>query len=142
MGYVCWLRAEENGRLALGVQHLAVEVLPVEITVQVDGGQSAPIGCLLGTTVSGETALFLPHLSWVEQKALLLTYNGHTAPVVLTERLDASADFVAYLFDVPAPSVAGDKSGPESLDALRHKLEAPVAAMAEADRYDDVWGSL
>ncbi len=140
IGYVCWLRAVAGQPLGLGLQHLAVEVLPVEITVGREQGHSAPLGCLLGSTATGETALFMPNLPGMEHKTLRLGYRGHAAPIVLRERFDGSAEFSAFLFDVSLQDEAS--SGAAAQEAWRHRAEAPAAAATEADRYTDVWNAL
>lgn len=139
IGYVCWLRAVEGEPVALGVQHLAAEALPVELTVGMQDAYSAPLGCLLGTTASGETALFMPNLPGVEHKILLLGYHGHDTAIVLQERIDGSSGFSAFMFDTPAHT---HHAGLAAQEAWRHRAEAPAAAAAEADRYTDVWNTL
>lgn len=99
---MCWLRAVEGEPLTLGVQHLAVEALPVEVSVDTQEGHSVPLGCLLGSMPSGETALFMPPFPGVEHKTLRLAYRGHEIPIVLLERVDASPGFSAFRFDTPA----------------------------------------
>ncbi|WP_127478542.1 hypothetical protein [Sulfurivermis fontis] len=137
--YVCWLRAVEGKPVSLGVQHLALEALPVEVMVGVESGHSAPLGSLLGTTATGETALFMPNLPGVEHKVLQLGYRGHVAAIVLQERLDASSGFAAFLFDTPAHA---HQAGLAAQEAWRHRAAAPEAAAAEADRYSEVWNTL
>lgn len=139
IGYVCWLRAVEGEPLALGVQHLAVEAVPVEVTVSGETGHSVPLGCLLGSTATGETALFMPNLPGVEHKHLRLGYCGHDTPIVLQERIDGSTGFNAFLFDIPEQEA---HPGLAAQEAWRQRSEAPVAAMTAADRYLDVWGTL
>lgn len=139
IGYVCWLRAVEGEPLALGVQHLAVEALPVAVLVGREGGHSTPLGCLLGSTATGETALFMPHLPDIEHKSLYLGYRGHAIPVTLRERIDGSNGFSAFLFDTPAQD---EHAGLAAQEAWRQQVEAPVAAATEADRYAQVWHSL
>lgn len=92
----------EGEPLTLGVQHLAVEALPVEVSVDTQEGHSVPLGCLLGSMPSGETALFMPPFPGVEHKTLRLAYRGHEIPIVLLERVDASPGFSAFRFDTPA----------------------------------------
>lgn len=142
VGYACWLHVEQNEQLALGVQHLATEVLPVEVSVGLHEGHSAPIGCLLGTTASAETALFIPHLSGVEDKTLQLGYRSHRVPISLLERLDGSAEFNAYLFDAPTTTVGSQHTSMMSEDERHQRSEAPLAAATEASRFADIWPAL
>lgn len=142
IGYICWLRAEADRPLRLGVQHLAVEVLPVEITVRGQVGRSAPLGCLLGSTPTGETALVMPNLPDIERKSLRLGYRGHDTAIVLHERLDGSAGFSAYRFDIPVHEERPVPSGVIAQDAWRRRSAAPIAAASEAERYNDVWNML
>lgn len=137
--YVCWLHAVAGKPVTLGVQHLALEALPVEVMVGIESGHSAPLGCLLGTTATGETALFMPNLPGVEHKILQLGYRGHATAIVLQERLDGSSGFTAFLFDTP-PHAA--QAGLAAQEAWRHRAAAPEAAAAEADRYREVWNAL
>jgi hypothetical protein len=140
IGYVCWLRAVEGEPLGLGVQHLAVEAMPVEVTVSLEDGHSAPLGCLLGSTGTGETALFMPNLPGIEHKALQLGYCGHETPITLLERLDGSTGFSAFLFDTPLQQEPG--AGLAAQEAWHLRAEAPAAAATEAERYLDVWSAL
>jgi hypothetical protein len=140
IGYVCWLRAVAGEPLGLGVQHLAVEAMPVEVTVSLEDGHSAPLGCLLGSTGTGETALFMPNLPGIEHKALQLGYCGHETPITLLERLDGSTGFSAFLFDTPLQQEPG--AGLAAQEAWHLRAEAPAAAATEAERYLDVWSAL
>lgn len=142
LGYVCWLRAEAGRPVRLGVQHLAVEILPVEVTVRGHDGRSAPLGCLLGSTATGETALFMANLPDIEHKVLRLGYRGHETAIVLHERLDGSAGFSAFRFDTPGREEQAFSSAAQAQDMWRQRTEAPNAAAGEAARYNDVWGVL
>jgi hypothetical protein len=136
IGEVCWLHAEAGRPLTLGVQHLAVEAVPVELIVNMGVGHSAPLRCLLGTTASGETALFMPKLPGVEHKSLRLGYRGHETPITLLERLDASTGFYAYRFDTP---LQDEHPGLAAQDAWLRQREVTVAAASAVERYRDVW---
>lgn len=140
IAYVCWLRAMEGEPPSLGVQHLAVEALPVDVSVDLQDGHSAPLGCLLGTTASGETALFMPNLPGVEHKTLRMAYREHEVPILLLERIDSSTGFSAFSFDVPEHDQP--HAGLAAQEAWRRRAEAPMAAAKEADRYTDVWNAL
>ena len=142
IGYVCWLRTEEGKPIRLGVQHLAIEALPVEIVVAVHGQPSVSLGCLLGTLATGETALFVPHLPGIERKTLRLGYDGHDTAIVLHERFEGSAAFGAFLFDTPHEHDTAVTSGAQAQDAWRVRADASSAAEEEATRYHTVWSGL
>ncbi len=134
LGFVCWLRAESEQEVAIGVQYLATDAFPVEITV----GRSAPIGCLLGSAHDGQSLLFMPYIAGIEQKPLQLVFHGTTTPITLLQRMNNSGEFVSLSFAFPDTA----ETRPATAAQLHDKLGAPVAAAAQAERFSDIWSSL